>query len=615
MKDLLKKNVKRPIILTLLIGLLAYVNTSAQTKTVYKANLESVASHSYPSWFSDAKLGIFIHWGLYSVPSWSGKEQYAEWFLRGLQQNDTARVNFQNELYGEDFTYRDYAPLFKTELFDANEWAELFKQSGAKYVTLVSKHHDGYCLWPSKYAPGWNSMDVGPKRDLVGELSTAVREAGLKIGLYYSLTEWNNPLHRWYTDPNRNIGKYIDQHMVPQFKELIGTYKPSLIFSDGEWFNSAEELNSAELISWYYNLVGEDAIVNNRWGEGSKHIGFLTPEYSSGLSVTDRPWTEVRGLGRSFGLNRNEKLDAYMTSSDLIHLLVKSVAHGGGLMINIGPGADGQIPLLQQERLMDMGEWLGVNGEAIYSSKSWVKPAEKKEVTLERVDPEINFNWVRNSPGKPIIEDHFTANWTGYIEAPQTGKFIFETEVDDGFRMWINDELIIDKWGESNSSTASGNVMSNLDYSLEKGEIHLKSNVKYAIKIDYYEGILNARTLLFWSSDKTKREIVPQSNLFTTKDKLVGDGLNAVYKSEAIWLCYTKKEENVYIIMFEWPGKELVLDFPEQEGNLNISMLGKDGDLDYSYKKGKLHIDLSSIYHNDLPCNYAWTIKVSELKK
>ena len=135
--------------------------------------------------------------------------------------------------------------------------------AGAKDVTLVSKQHDGYCLWPSKFAPTWNSMDVGPQRDLVGGLSAAVRKKGLKMGLYYSLTEWNNPLHRWYTDPNENIGNYIEQHMIPQFKELVVAYKPSLIFADGEWFNSAEEFHTSELLSWYYKLVGEEAIVNN----------------------------------------------------------------------------------------------------------------------------------------------------------------------------------------------------------------------------------------------------------------------------------------------------------------------------------------------------------------
>lgn len=604
--------VKKTLGLATLFLFLSNFNSNAQTINTYEANWESVSAHPYPKWFSEAKLGIFIHWGLYSVPSWSGKEQYAEWFSRGLQLNDTLRVDFQQRVYGKDFTYRDYAPLFKTELFDANEWAELFKQSGARYVTLVSKHHDGYCLWPSKYAPGWNSMDVGAKRDLVGELSTAVRKAGLKMGLYYSLTEWNNPLHRWYTDPNENIGNYVEQHMIPQFKELIGTYKPSLIFADGEWFNKADDFHTTELLSWYYNLVGEEAIVNNRWGEGSKHIGFLTPEYSAGLNVTTRPWTEVRGLGRSFGLNRNEKLEAYMTSSELIHLLVKSVAHGGGLLINIGPGADGQIPLLQQERLLDMGKWLKVNGEAIYGANAWTKQAEQKDVFLKRIDPEINFDWVRNSAGKPIREDAFTANWAGYIEAPLNGKYVFEAEVDDAIRVWINDKLIIDKWGETTSSTANSNVMSNLDYSIEKGEIQLKANVKYALKVEYYESELNARARLFWSSDNIKREIIPQSNLFTSINKSVGDGLNAVYQSKAIWLCYTKKNDHIYITMFDWPGKELIIDFQKPNKNMNISLLGTDLSLEYTYKNGKLHIDLSNIYPNNLPCDFAWTIRISE---
>ena len=179
-----------------------------------------------PEWFQDAKLGIFIHWGVYSVPAYSGVEDYGEWFLRGLQEGDTLRTEFMREHYGEDFTYTDFAPLFEAELFDADEWAELFRRAGAKYVVLVSKHHDGYALWPSEYSPGWNSMDVGPGRNLVGELTFAVRKAGLRMGLYYSLAEWNNPLHRWYTDPRIPSAPYVEQYMIPQFKELVSAYKP-----------------------------------------------------------------------------------------------------------------------------------------------------------------------------------------------------------------------------------------------------------------------------------------------------------------------------------------------------------------------------------------------------
>ncbi len=113
---------------------------------------------------------------------------------------------------------------------------------------MVTKHHDGYALWPSKYSRNWNSVDTGPKRDIVGELTNAVRKTNLKMGLYYSLPEWNHPLHRWYKDPHDSIGQYVEKYMIPQFKELVSTYKPSLIFKDGEWYNTAKQWHSAELI-------------------------------------------------------------------------------------------------------------------------------------------------------------------------------------------------------------------------------------------------------------------------------------------------------------------------------------------------------------------------------
>ena len=158
-------------------------------------NWESIKERGYPQWFGDAKLGIFIHWGLYSVPSYSGPEQYGEWYYRGLMVNDTGRVEFMKKTYGEDFKYEDFDQLFKAELFNPDEWAQLFKDAGAKYVLLVTKHHDGYCLWDSPQKPDFNSVVGGPKRNIVEELTQSVRAQGLKMGFYYSLPEWRNPLH------------------------------------------------------------------------------------------------------------------------------------------------------------------------------------------------------------------------------------------------------------------------------------------------------------------------------------------------------------------------------------------------------------------------------------
>lgn len=213
--------------------------------------------------------------------------------------------------------------MFKAELFSAEQWADLFEKSGARYVLLVTKHHDGYCLWDSKYSPDWNSVVGGPKRNIVKELTDAVRAKDMKMGFYYSLPEWTNPLHIWMQDDDDSISDYVDNHMIPQFKELVSTYKPSIVFADGEWNNSSEQWHAAELISWYYNIVGDEAIVNDRWGAGSDY-GFRTPEYSSGIQKTDRPWAECRGLGRSFGLNRNEPLHNYLTSDELIRHLSNS---------------------------------------------------------------------------------------------------------------------------------------------------------------------------------------------------------------------------------------------------------------------------------------------------
>jgi alpha-L-fucosidase len=596
------------IVIAMCLFLIISMNPVIGQGPVAEDSWEALRSRPYPKWFTDAKLGIFIHWGIYSVPAYGSRESYGEWFLRGLQVGDENRTNFMKKYYGEDFTYEDFAPLWKAELFDAHEWAEIFENAGAKYIILVSKHHDGFCLWPSEFQPGWNSVDIGPKRNIVGELAEAVRGRDIRFGLYYSLAEWNHPLHRWYTDPNDQIGPYVEQYMIPQFKEVVGTYKPELIFTDGEWFNSAEEWNARQLISWYYNLVGDDAIVNDRWGHGSD-IGFITPEYSSGGLETDRPWSEVRGLGRSFGLNRYEKLDAYKTPRELIHLFVRTVAWGGGLTINVGPYADGKIPLLQQERIEKLGEWIGINEEAIYGSKQWKRAGEEKEVTLERIDPEINFNWVRNSPGYPISEDNFTAQWTGYIKPDFSEEYVFSALADDGMRLFIDGKLILDLWNQGEGGTDSEAMREDGTISLQ-GKIRLEKGKKYPIKVEYYETVQNARIQLFWESASLERQIVSQKNMFTNPSLTSGNGLNAHYRSMRQYIGYTHNNGNLYAISFDWPGEKFELPIGRPTRGTRIVLLGHEGNLPWKYRNGKLIIDTSEISYNNMPSHYAWTFKI-----
>ena len=568
--------------LFIIILALSCQSISAQVQPTW----ESINERGYPQWFSDAKLGIFIHWGLYSVPAYASLEGYAEWYYRGLMTSDD-RQAFQERIYGKDFKYEDFAPLWKAELWDPDEWAELFKKSGAKYVLLVSKHHDGFCLWPSQYAPGWNSVELGPHRDICGELTDAVRKQGLKMGFYYSLPEWTSPLHRWYVDPDENIGTYVDTHMIPQFKELITRYKPTVLFTDGEWRNSAEQWHATELISWYYNTVGKDAIVNDRWGNGGQH-GFRTPEYSAGITLTDRPWAECRGLGRSFGLNRNEPLENYLTSDELIRHFCVLVAAGGGMTLNVGPAADGKIPLLQQERLLDLGKWLDINGEAIYGTRPYKKFYEMKPVTVTRVDKQIDFDWKRNSPDPAISCDHFQAHWQGVFTCPDD-NYIFEIQTDDQARLLIDDQEVI--WDARKQPWSS---------------IHLSAG-QHKIGVFYVENDLEATIHLYWSSPTMPKQLMDGFRMGTM---LPAQGLKASYICEQPSVCYTQGKDALYAIALDYPEDQLVLNVDKPADDMKVTLLGCPKVLPWKYQDGKLYIDTGGLKHNDIRSTAAWVFKM-----
>ena len=280
----------------------------------YEPTWESVDKRPTPAWFSDAKFGIFIHWGTYSVPAYApvipGKLAYAEWYWHALTNGRTnpkadelekGTWAFHQRVYGSDFHYQNFATQFKAELFDPDHWAEVLAGSGAKYVVLTSKHHEGFALWPSKEASltwgrPWNAVEIGPRRDLLGDLSEAVRRKGVRMGYYYSLYEWYNPL--WlYNKP-----RYVQEHMFPQFKDLVTHYKPSIIFSDGEWEMTSAEWHSPELLAWLFNdsPVKDEVVINDRWGSDTrhKHGGYWTTEYTAGMSGSDHAWEESRGMGQ-----------------------------------------------------------------------------------------------------------------------------------------------------------------------------------------------------------------------------------------------------------------------------------------------------------------------------
>lgn len=347
---------------------------------------ESVKTHQVPEWYEDCKFGIFIHWGIYSVPAyaprtwelgevdcdeqWFCNNPYAEWYYNSINVGQGPTYDHHIEKYGKDFKYEDFIPMWKAENWDPKQWAEIIKKAGAQYVVLTTKHHDGFCLYPSAYTD-FNTMNMGPKRDITGELTDAVRDAGLRMGLYYSgLIDWqfaNDPIF----EEGENFSnacptfEYAD-YSYNQMKELIDRYKPSVLWNDIGWPKQSEHA-MPYLLAHYYNTV-EEGVVNDRFN-GLYH-DFLTKEYQNVTVGRKEKWEMCRGMGLSFGYNENEGDDQLISVPDLIHLLVKTVADNGNLLLNIGPKADGTIPEEQVRRLMILGKWLETNGEGIYGTRT-----------------------------------------------------------------------------------------------------------------------------------------------------------------------------------------------------------------------------------------------------
>ncbi|SPE28764.1 Alpha-L-fucosidase [Candidatus Sulfopaludibacter sp. SbA3] len=398
----------------------------------YDATWESLDRRATPGWFTDAKFGIFIHWGTYSVPAYApvipGKLAYAEWYWNAMTNGrkpgakdpvQTGTWAYHQLRFGADFPYENFAAQFRAELFDPDQWADIFQRSGAKYVVLTSKHHEGFALWPSKEASAtwgrpWNAVETGPKRDLLGDLTAAVRRHNVRMGFYYSLYEWYNPL--WLTDKPR----YIRDHMFPQFKDAVTRYQPSIIFSDGEWDLTSAEWHTPELLAWLFNdsPVKNEVVIDDRWGKDTrhKHGGYWTTEYTAGMSGMDHPWEESRGMGFSYGYNRAERVEHYHTGRQLVAILVDLVSRGGNLLLDIGPAADGTIPVIMEERLLQMGSWLEVNGEAIYGTRPWKSTRQWSAGEAAKVDYNKEFEsaydvatLIDPAVGKARIEAFFTA--------------------------------------------------------------------------------------------------------------------------------------------------------------------------------------------------------------
>ncbi|XP_026329740.1 plasma alpha-L-fucosidase-like [Hyposmocoma kahamanoa] len=322
-----------------------------------------------PMWYDDAKIGIFIHWGVYSVPGFK-----SEWFWYFMRIGDQSIKEFMTTNNYE--SYFDFVPMFTAEKFDPDKWAELFANSGAKYVVITSKHHDGFTLFPSGRS-NWNSVDIGPKIDILDAVSKSVRKYNLKFGVYYSLTEWFNKLLKNDRKKQYKTTVYTDSIVWPDIQYIVNTYKPSVLWSDGDWDGSDVYWKSRELLTWLYNdsPVKDEIVVNDRWGNNTncQHGDFLNCEdrYNPGYLLNHK-WENAFTLDKeSWGFRAEIGPEQIMTFEELLAKVVSTVSCGGNLLINVGPSKEGIIAPIFQERLLQLGDWLKINGEAIYKTTPW----------------------------------------------------------------------------------------------------------------------------------------------------------------------------------------------------------------------------------------------------
>ena len=363
---------------------------TAQQPVHYEPTLASLDQHPLPQWYADAKLGIFIHWGLYSVPGWAPlshpehdfrnvdyikNNPYAEWYLNAMRIPGSPTQAYQREHYGANFSYYDFAPIFNRESkkWKPEEWAKVFHDTGARYVVLTTKHHEGFTLWPSTTVnpnPSIPQNERHAERDIVGELTTAVRQEGMKMGLYYSGGyDWtfnSGPIETSadYETVKPETKAYGD-YAFDQIHELINRYHPAVLWNDIDWPKTGRPL---QVEADYYNAV-PNGVIDDRFG--IKHADFTSPEYQKLDKISPKKWEECRGLGQSFGYNRAEGEAETIAPADLIALLVDIVSKNGNLLLDVGPEADGTIAPVQMERLKALGAWLRQNGDAIYGTTPW----------------------------------------------------------------------------------------------------------------------------------------------------------------------------------------------------------------------------------------------------
>lgn len=373
----------------------------------YKDTWESLQQYQPPEWYKNAKFGIFIHWGIYSVPAFE-----SEWYSRNMYIQGSKAFEHHIKTYGAhtDFGYKDFIPMFRAEKFDAARWIDLFKQAGAQYVMPVAEHHDGFQMYDSELSC-WNAAKMGPERDILGELSTECEKAGLvNCASSHRVEHWffmghgkefesdiKEPLKRgdfyWPAMPEPNhhdlfsepapSEEYLNDWLC-RCCEIVDKYKPKIIYFDWWIQHSTVKPYLKKFAAYYYNRAeewGEEVVINYK--HDAFAFGTAVVDIERGQFADAKPYiwqTDTAVAKNSWCYTEDNK---YKTAVQIVRDLVDIVSKNGRMLLNIGPKADGTIPDEDKNILLEIGDWLKTNGEAIYGAKLWRKAAEGPTQIIE----------------------------------------------------------------------------------------------------------------------------------------------------------------------------------------------------------------------------------------
>ena len=360
---------------------------------VFEPTWNSLGHYRVPDWYRDAKFGIFIHWGIYSVPA-----VMDEWYPRNMYRMGSAVYEYHHETHGENFGYKDFIPQFTADRFNPEEWAKLFHEAGARFVVPVAEHHDGFPMYATPLTR-WNAASMGPKRDVIGELTTAFREQGLVAGLSSHRAE-----HWWYMNGGRDFPSDVQDPAYADFYgpampspegntpewnrndwnprpdaaflddwlarccELVDRFQPLVIYFDWWIHQSVFKPYLLRFAAYYYNHI-PNGVINYKLDAFEKGTAVFDIERGYETQIQPDLWQTCTSVSKnSWGYISHH---VYKEPAAIIHHLVDIVSKNGCLLLNVGPKPDGTIPDEEQEILREIGRWLSVNGEAIYGTRPW----------------------------------------------------------------------------------------------------------------------------------------------------------------------------------------------------------------------------------------------------